>query len=168
MVRNRQLPASRWLSHISPRTHEPVRIIVVAAILAMLPLVVISKIPVIVAAITTLILVPYVIVLATLLVRRLQGWPKAPAQFRLGRWGLPITITALIWAVGVTLVAAWPRETTNPRLGPLPVIEEILIGVFAAGLLWWLLVLRRRPATLDLRGRATRDQLNARVVPVDD
>ena len=91
----------------------------------MIPLIFIKRIPVIVAAITALIIIPYIAVLGSLLMRRLRGWPSAPSQFNLGRWGMPITVVGLVWTVIVLLDAAWPREVTNPSLGPLPVIEDL-------------------------------------------
>jgi amino acid transporter len=114
----------------------------VAAVVSMIPLLFIKRIPVLIAAVTALIIIPYILVLASLLVRRLQGWPQAGSQFKLGRWGLPITVAGLIWTVVILWDAAWPREVTNPKLGPLPVIEDLAIGVIVAGLIWWFARLR--------------------------
>ena len=101
----------------------------VAVVLSIVPLIFIKRIPVIVAAITALIIIPYILVLGALLVRRLQGWPRAASQFSLGKWGLPITVAGLVWTVIILWDAAWPREITNPDLGPLPVIEDLAIGI---------------------------------------
>jgi amino acid transporter len=145
MARNGQLPGSRFLTRLSPRTDEPLGTIVIAAALSILPLIFIKRIPVIVAAITALIIIPYIMVLAALLVRRLQGWPRTVSQFRLGRWGLPVTVVALIWTVFILWDAAWPRTVTNPDLGPLPVIEDLAIGTLVVGLIWWFVSLRNKP-----------------------
>jgi amino acid transporter len=144
MGRNGQLPGKAFLTRLSPHTDEPLGTIVVAALLSMVPLIFITRIPVIVAAITALIIIPYILVLASLLVRRLQGWPQTRAQFNLGRWGLPITVAGLIWTVVILWDAAWPREATNPDLGPLPVIEDLAIGTLVVGLIWWFARLRNR------------------------
>ncbi|MGH3272873.1 MAG: APC family permease [Streptosporangiaceae bacterium] len=144
MARNGQLPGSAFLTRLSPRTDEPLGTIVIAALLSILPLIFIKRIPVIVAAITALIIIPYIMVLGALLARRLRGWPQAGSQFRLARWGLPVTVVALIWTVIILLDAAWPREVTNPRLGPLPVIEDLAIGTAVVGLIWWFASLRNR------------------------
>ena len=146
MARNDQLPASRFLTRLSPRSEEPLGTIIVAAVLSMLPLLFITRIPVIVAAITALIIIPYMLVLGSLLVRRLQGWPRSPSKFRLGRWGLPVTVAALIWTAVILWDAAWPRAATNPTLGPLPVIEDLAIGVIVVGVIWWFASLRRTSA----------------------
>jgi len=147
MARNNQLPASGFLTKLSGRTTEPIGTIVVAAILSILPLIFIKKIPVIVASITALIIIPYMLVLGSLLVRRLRGWPQQRSKFSLGRWGLPVTIAGLVWTVIILLDAAWPREVTNPKLGPLPVIEDLGIGTIIVGLIWWFVSLRHKSST---------------------
>jgi amino acid transporter len=96
-----------------------------------------------VASITALIIIPYILVLGSLLVRRLRGWPAEASRFNLGRWGMPVTVAALVWTIIILLDAAWPRQITNPALGPLPVIEDLGIGTVIVGLIWWYLSLRR-------------------------
>jgi amino acid transporter len=142
MARNGQLPGSAFLTKLSPRSDEPLGTILVASLLSVVPLIFIKKIEVLVAAITALIIIPYIMVLGALLFRRLGGWPKVPAQFSLGRWGLPITVGSLIWTLIILWDAAWPREVTNPGLGPLPVIEDLAIGTIVVGVIWWFAVLR--------------------------
>ena len=146
MARNQQLPAAGFLTRLLPQSDEPLGTIVVAAVLCMLPLIFITRIPVIIAAITALIIIPYILVFVSLLVRRLQGWPHAQSQFRLGKWGLPITVAGLIWTAVVLWDAAWPRAATNPTLGPMPVIEDLGIGVIVVGVIWWFASLRRQSA----------------------
>lgn len=147
MARNQQLPGSRFLTRLSRHTTEPVGAIVVATGLSILPLIFIKRIPVIVASITALIIIPYILVLGSLLVRRLRGWPPQASKFSLGRWGKPITAVALAWTIVILLDAAWPRQVTNPTLGPLPVIEDLGIGTIVVGLIWWCVSLRRRGET---------------------
>jgi len=146
MARNDQLPGSRFMTRLSGHTTEPLGAIVVATVLCILPLIFIKRIPVIVASITALIIIPYIIVLGSQLVRRLRGWPTEASRFNLGRWGLPITVAGLVWTVVILLDAAWPREITNPTLGPLPVIEDLGIGTIVVGLIWWFASLRHRHA----------------------
>jgi amino acid transporter len=122
---------------------------VVATVLCILPLIFIKRIPVIVASITALIIIPYILVLAAQFWRRLQGWPRQPAKFNLGRWGMPVTVAAIVWTVIILLDAAWPREVTNPKLGPLPVIEDLGIGIIVVGLIWWFVALRHKQAGSD-------------------
>ena len=171
MARNDQLPASRFLTRLLPQSDEPLGTIVVAAILCMLPLIFIKRIPVIIAAITALIIIPYILVLGSLLIRRLQGWPHAQSQFRLGRWGLPITVAGLIWTAVILWDAAWPRAATNPTLGPMPVIEDLAIGVIVVGVVWWFASLRQDlcPGVRSRRARAEQEvaDLDAALAAID-
>src|SRR5260221_14422726 len=48
---------------------------------------------------------------------RLRGWPKTKAPFSLGRWGLPLTVGALIYGGGMFVKMLWPRAAPNPRPG---------------------------------------------------
>jgi amino acid transporter len=144
MARNGQLPGSKTLTRLSPRTDEPIGAIVLAVVLSLIPLIFIKRVEVLVAAITGMIIVPYVLVLGSLLIRRLRGWPKAESKFNLRRWGIPVTVVALAWTVFVLIDAAWPREVTNPNLGSLPVIEYLGIGVIVVGTVWWFVSLRAR------------------------
>jgi len=149
MARNEQLPGSAFLTKLSRGTTEPLGTIVVAAVLSILPLIFIKKVPVIVASITALIIIPYMLVLCSVLWRRLRGWPGQPAKFNLGRWGLPVTVVAIVWTVIILLDAAWPRAVTNPKLGPMPVIEDLGIGTILVGLIWWFVSLRAKSKTSD-------------------
>jgi amino acid transporter len=142
MARENQLPASKYLARLSGRSQEPITCIVVAALLSMAPLLFVQQIPVIVAAITFMILIPYFIVLASLIRKRLGGWPATSAPFKLGAWGMPLAIIGIVWVGFVAIDAAWPRDATNPNLGPFPILEEIAVVTFVLGGLWWLLALR--------------------------
>ncbi len=142
MARDGQLPGSAFLVPLSARTNEPLRIIVVVAILSMLPLLAVTQIPVIIAAISALILVPYLLVLLALIRRRMQGWPHTETPFRLGSWGLPLTIIAIVWVAAVLVDALWARPETNPNLGPFPVIWELAVVIVVLGAIWWFAALR--------------------------
>jgi len=143
MARNNQLPGARALTRLSRRTEEPPVAIVVSVLLSMIPLLFIKKIEVIIASITALIIIAYLIVLVTLLARRLRGWPGTESKFNLRGWGMPLTVIGLIWAIFVIGDAAWPREATNPDLGPLPVIWELTLGIVVVAVAWWFIRLRR-------------------------
>jgi amino acid transporter len=158
MARNGQLPGSKTLTRLSPRTDEPIAAIVVAVVLSLIPLIFIKRVDVLVAAITGMIIVPYILVLGSLLIRRLQGWPRAESKFNLRRWGLPVTVIALAWTVFVLIDAAWPRAATNPNLGSLPVIEYLGIGVIVVGTVWWF---------VSLRARSRPDREPADAVPIE-
>ena len=143
MARDNQLPASRYLTKLAGNG-EPVICIAVAAILSMVPLLFVQQIPVLIAAITFMILIPYFLVLGSLLRKRLAGWPSTTSPFKLGVWGMPLTVIGLVWVALVAIDAAWPREATNPNLGSFPILEEAFVVTAVFGVLWWFLVLRRR------------------------
>jgi amino acid transporter len=143
MARNNQLPGSRYLTRLAGNG-EPVICIIVAALLSMVPLLFVQQIPVLIAAITFMILVPYFLVLAALVRKRLGGWPTASAPFKLGAWGIPLALVGLVWVGFVAVDAAWPRAATNPNLGSFPILEEAFVITAVLGALWWFLVLRGR------------------------
>ncbi|HYM66964.1 MAG TPA: amino acid permease, partial [Patescibacteria group bacterium] len=142
MARDGQLPGSSYLTRLSGRSDEPIICIIVSALLSMVPLLFVQQIPVLIAAITFMILVPYFLVLASLIRKRLAGWPASPAPFSLGSWGLPLSIIGIIWVALVGVDAAWPRDATNPPLGSFPIIEWFAVGTLVLGLLWWFVALR--------------------------
>lgn len=156
MARDNQLPGSSYLTRLSTRTNEPIVAIVVAAVLSMLPLLVVQQVPVIIAAISALILVPYGLVLLALLRKRLQGWPHNPAPFKLRAWGVPLTMVGIVWVVVVLIDAVWARPETNPNLGPLPVIWEFAAVILVAGALWWYAVLRHQASATPTADSAPR------------
>ena len=56
----------------------------------------------------------YLMVTGPMLKKRLQGkWPPRisprAATSRMGRWGLPVNIVAVVWGVGMAVNLAWPR-----------------------------------------------------------
>lgn len=146
MARNDQLPAKAFLIKLAPGSEEPLGSIIVAVLLSMVPLIFIKKIEVIVAAITAMILIPYIVVLASLLYRRLTGWPRKGSKFNLRGWGLPVTVVGLAWTLFVFIDSIWPRDVTNPKfgVGPMRVIDDIAIGTLLVGLVWWFAYLRPR------------------------
>jgi amino acid transporter len=143
MARDNQLPGSRYLTRLAGNG-EPVICIIVAALLTMIPLLFVQQVPVLIAAITFMILIPYFLVLASLIRKRLSGWPTTDAPFKLGAWGMPLAIIGLVWVGFVAIDAAWPREATNPKLGSFPILEEAFVVTAVLGALWWFLALRGR------------------------
>jgi amino acid transporter len=132
-ARDHALPASGTLAHVSPRFRTPVNAILVATILpalfALLARVTPTEnisigfitIPANVNALFLLvsfavsgIYLAFLLVVIAALVARLRGWQPRGA-FRLGAWGLPVTIAGLIY-LGVMLVnVVLPSGVTSPR-----------------------------------------------------
>lgn len=146
MARNDQLPGQAFLTKLAPRSEEPVGSIIVAVLLSLVPLIFIKKIEVIVAAITAMILIPYIIVLVSLLRRRITGWPRRQSKFNLRGWGLPVTIVGLAWILFVFIDSIWPRDVTNPKfgVGPMRVIDDVAVVTLIVGIVWWFAYLRPR------------------------
>jgi len=138
MSRDRYLPGAAALSKVSTRTGEPFYTVVLCVVLSFIPILIITKITVVVDAVAGLLLATYLITAGASLPRRLRGWPDRPAPFRLGKWGLPLTVLGLVWVAFALTITAWPRDITNPVFGPTRVIWEIGGGlIILAGLAWF-------------------------------
>ena len=145
MSRDRFLPGANVLSKVSTRTGEPVYTAALCVILSFIPILIITKLTVVVDAGAGLLLATYFITAGVSLPRRLRGWPGRPAPFRLGRWGVPLTVIGLVWVGFALTVTAWPRDITNPVLGPTRVIWEIGGGLIILAAIAWMPRLRARP-----------------------
>jgi amino acid transporter len=147
MARDGQLPASRFLAKESKRSGEPVNAILVTAVFAMLPLLYASKFPVIISAAAGLLILPCLITLVALTVRRRQGWPHQRSAFSLGRWGAPLTWFGVVWLGVIVIDIYWPRDSTNPTLGPTRILWEATFLLALYAFVWWTISRsRRRPA----------------------
>ena len=118
MARDNRLPFSRALSHVSPLSHTPQIPNLVAGALAIGILVANINFRGIVNMVIAVAILwanlAYLFVTATLLTRRLQGWPPTIASeeaglFSLGRWGLLINLLAVLWGIFTVVKIAWPR-----------------------------------------------------------
>jgi len=122
----------------------------------------ITKITVVVVvdAVAGLLLSTYLITAGAPLPQRLRGWPKRPSPFRLGKWGLPLTVIGLFWVAIALTVTAWPRDITNPVFGPTRVIWEIGGGLIILAALAWFARSRRAGAdtTAPAQDRTARTQ----------
>jgi amino acid transporter len=119
MARDNALPAAGRLARIDPKRRTPVVPAVLIGVVAVLILVVNISSPKIFTAVTgvaiIMIYIAYLLVTAPMLVRRFRGqWPGPTPQeggyFSLGRWGLPVSVVAVLWGALMALNLAWPRE----------------------------------------------------------
>jgi amino acid transporter len=115
------LPASSFLSRTSPRTAAPTGAIVVIAVMTALPLMASRTIAVLVTGAVAVMYVAYFLITSVLLVARVKGWPSKPAPFALGRWGLSLTVLAVVFTAAMMVNLMWPRAATNPHKFGLPV-----------------------------------------------
>ena len=118
MARDNNLPFAAALSHVTPASRTPLVPVFVAGGLAAALLLVNFWLPGLVDLVVPIAIVwanlAYLLVIAPLLYRRLQGWPlrKGPGAvgyFNLGRWSLPVNILAVFWSVAMIVNIGWPR-----------------------------------------------------------
>jgi amino acid transporter len=111
------------------------------------PLVVASRIPILVSAFTGMFVLTYIMTLGALIARRLRGWPHERAVLSLGKWGWPLTIISFIYVIFLAIDFGWKRPSLNPNIGGIPVLWEFVIVVGAFGAIYWFGWLRRRTPT---------------------
>jgi urea carboxylase system permease len=115
MSRDDRLPASRWMSRVSPSHHTPITACVVVSLIAMIPLIQYAGAGILAIAATGLIYLSYFLGGLAVLRARLRGWPRVAAPFSLGRWGMPVSLLGLAWGGGMLVNFAWPRAASNPK-----------------------------------------------------
>jgi len=163
MSRDNALPASKQLSWVHPQLHTPIGSCIAVGLLAFIPMLQYAGAGIIAIAATGMIYLAYFIGNIALMRARLSGWPKKPAPFSLGRWGIPLNVLALAWGGGMLINFAWPRAATNPRpkelpgtldfhwawLNGQPVFWTAVIVIAGVGGLYFALVQRTKPAHVE-------------------
>jgi len=128
MARDGQLPFSKRLAHVNPRTGMPSAPALVVGVLAAALLLLNFASPDAFLAIGTTCIVmlylAYAMVTGPLLLRRLrgeftsEGTDETGAKlFSLGRWGIPVNALALLYGLLMTINLAWPRATVYDPAG---------------------------------------------------
>jgi len=119
MGRDRCLPFSNSLSEVSLKTHTPVLATLLCGLGAMVILVVNLQFPKVFELITSIAILwanlAYWIVVALQLKNRIKlarSGGDTDARFKLGKWGLPVNILALIWSSFMVVNVSWPRPAT--------------------------------------------------------
>jgi len=162
MARDDALPGSKVLAKVYPRWHTPVWTCVVIGVLAFLPMLQYTGAAIVAIAATGMIYLSYMICNVALLRGRMNGWPRTKAPFALGRWGMPLTIMALLYGGAMLVNIAWPRVATNPTpeetgllldfgwgwLNDRPVFWTVVITVTLVGAIYFALFQRRKPSHL--------------------
>jgi hypothetical protein len=94
----------------------------------------------------------YLMVTATLLERRLRGWPErdeAGAAFSLGRWGMLVNVLAVAWGVFIVVNIAWPRPAPDDSAWYQSYAAVLLTGaMLVAGGVYYALVQRHKTGVL--------------------
>jgi amino acid transporter len=163
MARDGKLPLGRYFNRVHPTLHTPIGTCIVVGVLAGLPLVYYAGAGTIAIGATGMIYLSYILGNVAILLARTKGWPKDKAPFKLGQWGLVITILGLVWGISMEINFLWPRNAAvggqNPPLSALPNTEisgvlgnipiyEFTLGIIlVVGLVYWALAQRRAPDT---------------------
>ena len=160
MARDNQLPGSAALRTVSTKLHTPWIACIAVTILAAIPLLQYAGATYLAIAATGLIYLSYFMVGTAILRARLNGWPQREAPFKLGKWGVPVSVLGLIWGGGMLVNFAWPRAASNPTpvqtgklldfgwswLNERPVLWTVAIVIAGVGGAYWALVQRHRRA----------------------
>ena len=141
MARDGWLPFSPALSRVSKNSKIPVVPAILVGILAIAILVANVNFPKVVELLTLVAILwanlAYLLVVACLLYRRLNGWPQKGGSevkglFSLGRFGLALNFLAFFWSLFMVINVGWPRaEVYGPewthRLAPVGLTVILLI-----------------------------------------
>jgi amino acid transporter len=153
-ARDGMIVGSRLLSNVHPRFHMPPGAVAVCAIIPMI----ISFMPsATVARIVTFavvgIYVGFQSVVVAALIARSRGWtPSGP--FTLGRWGLPVTVAALVYGVTAIIVLAIKTPASGDGFFNRWLVPISLLIVAGIGLLYMLIARPKENVREDARYEA--------------
>src|SRR3954454_13706497 len=160
MARDDQLPASSALRTVSPKLHTPWIACIVVTLLAALPLLQYAGAGILAIAATALIYLSYALGGLAIMRARMNGWPHREAPFKLGKWGMPVSLLGLAWGAGMLVNFAWPRAASNPTpfqtgnalnfhwnwLNHRPILWTVFVVIAGVGSLYFGLVQRKKPS----------------------
>jgi urea carboxylase system permease len=119
MGRDGCLPFSKSLSAVSLKTQTPVLATLICGLGALIIMAMNLQFPKVFELITSIAILwanlAYWIVVALQLKNRItsaRDGIETDAKFKLGRWGFPVNILALIWSSFMVINVSWPRTTT--------------------------------------------------------
>lgn len=119
MGRDGYLPFSKSLSAVSAKTQTPVLATLLCGMGAIIVLAMNIQFPKVFELVTSIAILwanlAYWIVVALQLKNRIASARKGidtDAKFKLGKWGLPVNILALIWSSFMVINVSWPRTAT--------------------------------------------------------
>jgi amino acid transporter len=160
MARDNRLPFSKPLSRVAPGLHTPVMACIVVALIAAVPYIEYAGVSIVAIAATGMIYLSYFLGNLVIMRARARGWPKTSAPFRLGRWGMLVTIVALLYGGAMLVNFAWPRAASNPKpnqtvapakldfhisfLNKIPILWTVVIFIVLVGAIYYLIAGRRK------------------------
>jgi amino acid transporter len=178
MGRDRHLPFGAVWGHVSSRFKTPANAAVAVGILAAVPILLVGPIGGITLSIaaTGLIYLSYFMCNLGVALARSRGWPRKPARFNLGRWGMLVNILALIYGgVMIVNVGLWAspelfgdfggegRNYWNPlinglfevagqkldALPPWPLYESLVGLLLVVGAIYYVVAIRGQAADVE-------------------
>jgi amino acid transporter len=178
MGRDRHLPLGGIWGNVSTRFKTPANAAVGVGVLAAIPILLVGPIGGITLSIaaTGLIYLSYFMCNLGVAIARSRGWPRKPAWFNLGRWGMLVNILALIYGgVMIVNVGLWAspelfgdfggegRNYWNPlinglfevagqkleALPPWPLYESLVGLLFVVGAIYYVVAIRGQAADVE-------------------
>ncbi len=154
MGRDGRLPFGKVWGTVNAQFRTPLWAGIAVGVLAAIPFLYSQAIAVLVTGATGLIYLSYFMNNTASLNARLKGWPHEKSPFRLGRWGIPVNILALIYGGLMIINFLWfgglRNIYTNPTLGSIsagiatipvlsgiPIFEFSLLVLFVVGAIYW-------------------------------
>src|SRR5215217_1042922 len=147
MSRDRQLPGSKLLSAVHPRTGSPAAACVLVALMAGIFFLKYAGVAFIAIAASGMIYISYILANFAILRARRRGAFAENKGFSLGRWGMLVNVLALVWGGAMLVNFMWHRVATNPKpeetdglldfgidfLNDIPILWLVLGGVLLLG-----------------------------------
>jgi amino acid transporter len=178
MGRDRHLPFGGIWGNVSTRFKTPANAAVAVGVLAAIPILLVGPIGGITLSIaaTGLIYLSYFMCNLGVAIARSRGWPRKPAWFNLGRWGMLVNILALIYGgVMIVNVGLWAspelfgdfggegRNYWNPlinglfevagqkleALPPWPLYESLVGLLLIVGAIYYVVAIRGQAADVE-------------------
>jgi amino acid transporter len=147
MARDHALPCSRALARVSQSTQTPVIPAVLTGAGATTILLVNLKFPKVVELVTAIAILwanlAYLLVIAALLRKRLEGWPEdghlrqGRQAFALGKYGFVINVLALIWSLFMVVNVGWPRPEVYGQASRLSPVTYTATVIIAGAAFFW-------------------------------
>jgi amino acid transporter len=160
MARDRQLPGSKLLSTVHPRTGTPAGACIAVGLMAALFLLKYAGVAYIAIAASGMIYLSYILANLAILRARRRGRFARNMGFSLGRWGTLVNVLALVWGGSMLVNFMWHRVATNPKpseteglldfgvdfLNKIPILWLVLGAVLIVGAIYYAVAHSRIPS----------------------
>jgi amino acid transporter len=160
MSRDRQLPGSKLMATVHPRTGSPAGACIVVALMAAIFLLKYAGVAFIAIAASGMIYVSYLLANIAILRARRRGFFAENKGFSLGRWGTLVNVLALVWGGSMLINFMWHRVATNPKpdetdglldfgvgfIDKIPIQWSVLGAVVILGAIYYAIAHRRIPS----------------------